>query len=571
MNLRHRYFLLVLALVPGLAAAQAIPLFGLFEQALTNDNRYDNPFTDVELVVHYTAPSGRKITFPGFYDGDGNGGQDGKVWKFRFMPDEPGEWRYTYQWSDNTRGGSGSFESTAEGALPGPWQVNPDNPYWLTDSHGKHFLPLSFFANGVFTPLDWQDAITWAEANGYNTIVTPTMNTYNWGDGWVNTTAFTKDYGPAEASACGILKRVDYDRYNLRMWREWDDMLRTAGSKGIYIGTFEGPSGKYGGRYGRYPPTELVFYPGMRDRFDTERNVRFMKYYIARQGAFWNLAFWNIGSTEAYYYAVEDEDEFQDYFSYLDTLTPWYRMITAQDCEQWHTVERRWLSSSPVADARKLNTLQTAVSSKTHPHWGADDIDNPYWQEARPNNELALDSFAGFPMLCTECLWEGQGRAEQPVRIIWGMLTAGAFTMWADWKATSEKRGSLGRGWIPIKPLDERVLDPRLLGENTVGDEQLKYATEKLATLEFWKMKPYNELVTGDPEAYCLAEPGEQYVVYLPKGGVARLELPAGSFVSSWFNPHNGVTLDSKISEGGDMLVFQSPDDNDWVLVITKN
>jgi len=534
---------------------------------LINTKNYNNPFADVELMVNYISPTGRKIGLTGFYDGDGKGGQDGNIWKFRFMPDEPGEWKYQYYWSDSTKGGTGKFNSTTKGAKPGPWKINQHNPYWLTDSHGNHFLPIAVYANSHMVPIDWQDAIKWAEIKGYNTLKTPTFNTYNWGDGWDNTTAFIKAYGAPHGAASGVLKWVDPDRYNLKMWHEWDSMIKAAGAKGIYIGPFEGPSGKYGGQDGKYPPKEQIFHPKIRDRFDSGRNKRFIKYFIARQGAFWNLAYWNLGSTEVYHYAVADEEEFQGYISYMASMTPWNRMITAQDSEQWHDIDRRWLSRSPISNSRKLNTLQTSVTSPDYPHWGVGNIDNTYWQEARPNNELALDSFAGFPLICTECLWEGQGRARKPLRIIWGMLTAGAITMWADWTG---KSGSIGRGWVPIKPLDEHVFKPHQLGLDTTGDEQLKYALDLLSTLEFWKMRPHNEVVAGSKEAYCLAEPNEQYLVYAPEGGLVNLKLPEGTYHSSWFNPHNALTQNTQIFTGGNTLELQAPNNNDWVLVITR-
>ena len=52
-----------------------MPLYRTFERQITNSGTYANKFSDVELSVEYVAPSGRKVTFAGFYDGDGQGGQ----------------------------------------------------------------------------------------------------------------------------------------------------------------------------------------------------------------------------------------------------------------------------------------------------------------------------------------------------------------------------------------------------------------------------------------------------------------------------------------------------------------
>src|SRR5690554_2689729 len=52
-----------------------------FEVEFINNNNYENPFTDVELLAEFTSPDGRKVETWGFYDNNG-------VWKLRFMPDQ---------------------------------------------------------------------------------------------------------------------------------------------------------------------------------------------------------------------------------------------------------------------------------------------------------------------------------------------------------------------------------------------------------------------------------------------------------------------------------------------------
>lgn len=53
-----------------------------------------NPFLDYRLQVRFDGPSGRVYDVPGYFDGDGAGGEAGGVWRVRFTPDEAGEWRY---------------------------------------------------------------------------------------------------------------------------------------------------------------------------------------------------------------------------------------------------------------------------------------------------------------------------------------------------------------------------------------------------------------------------------------------------------------------------------------------
>ena len=47
---------------------------------------------------------------------------------------------------------------------------------------------------------------------------------------------------------------------------------------------------------------------------------------------------------------------------------------------------------------------------------------------------------------------------------------------------------------------------------------------------------------TNDNSVFCFAKPGEVYLVYLPSGGSADLDLTGatGQFNVSWFDPRNG-------------------------------
>ena len=74
------------SLAKALRAAQTtVEQWGVFEVALKGPSE-GNPFTDVRLTANFTDGV-RTIEATGFYDGNG-------VYRVRFMPDTPGEWRY---------------------------------------------------------------------------------------------------------------------------------------------------------------------------------------------------------------------------------------------------------------------------------------------------------------------------------------------------------------------------------------------------------------------------------------------------------------------------------------------
>lgn len=125
--------LLSLAAVPAAAVEQ----FGTAEIVLLASRSYDgragepNPF-DLEVTARVTSPSGKLAAVPGFFDGDGEGGAVGRVFKVRVAADETGTWRWTASGDvPGVAGREGSFE--VAGRLSGffgrgPLGVSPERP-----------------------------------------------------------------------------------------------------------------------------------------------------------------------------------------------------------------------------------------------------------------------------------------------------------------------------------------------------------------------------------------------------------------------------------------------------------
>lgn len=95
--------------------------------------------------------------------------------------------------------------------------------------------------------------------------------------------------------------------------------------------------------------------------------------------------------------------------------------------------------------------------------------------------------------------------------------------------------------------------------------------------IPFHEMANANSLIgntKNDNSKYCLAKPRELYLVYLPDGGEAELDLSeaSGTFSLSWFNPRQGGELDNSHSsaKGGSKFQFTAPTKEDWLAVIRK-
>jgi hypothetical protein len=181
--------------------------------------------------------------------------------------------------------------------------------------------------------------------------------------------------------------------------------------------------------------------------------------------------------------------------------------------------------------------------------------------------------YDGFPVIGTETLWEGQPRGNNPLELIWGVLTAGGHTVPADWSYEDPVNiiyGSIGRGWIPVKSLGTHIFRTTELGVDTDGDEYYPIAMNALEQFEYWKMTPDNSLVSGGAEAYCLTEVGRQYLVYAPDGGTVSVDLStvSGRFFVEWLDPSTGDYVSRPMVNAGGIRTFESPSAQDYVLML---
>jgi hypothetical protein len=102
------------------------------------------------------------------------------------------------------------------------------------------------------------------------------------------------------------------------------------------------------------------------------------------------------------------------------------------------------------------------------------------------------------------------------------------------------------------------------------------FASERIP---FHEMEPADALVGNaaeDDSVYALAKPDAAYLVYLPKGGQARLDLAGarGSFRLQWFDPRHGGGLASggALTGGGTVTLGPPPSEagEDWLAVVRR-
>ena len=100
--------------------------------------------------------------------------------------------------------------------------------------------------------------------------------------------------------------------------------------------------------------------------------------------------------------------------------------------------------------------------------------------------------------------------------------------------------------------------------------------------IPFWEMTNADGLVGNDKydnSRYCFAKANELYLVYLPSGGTATLDLSkaTGSYTVEWFDPRNGGPLKqgnvNTVKAGGAAALGTPPDNTheDWLAVVRRS
>ncbi len=95
----------------------------------------------------------------------------------------------------------------------------------------------------------------------------------------------------------------------------------------------------------------------------------------------------------------------------------------------------------------------------------------------------------------------------------------------------------------------------------------LKQVWDTFESFPYYQLQPHPELVSA---GFCLANPGQTYLVYLPEKGSLDLQLAAGTYKAEWVNPLNAAEriAAGTVSNGKGLQSPQQGDD--WLLYVTR-
>jgi hypothetical protein len=516
---------------------------------------YSNPYKDIPLTkkgdllkVTFRGTSGdainKEITIIGFWNG-------ASEWCVNFTPTLAGTWEYVASSTDRSMNGKkGKFEVVAwkdveKNANPvrhGFVRVNKSG-----DIPGHYFE----YTDGV--PFLWIGDTWW-----------------NWTDSRIHLETFKnlvdnraeKGFNVGQLFVPGngwgresSLLDESYTIPDIEHIKKVEEMIRYANSKGITVWIH--------GWWSR---------PDMNTNIGAEKIERWWRYLVHRFGAYnviWVLA----GEYNMNNYGGFGPDFWKDLGKLIKTEDPYERIISVHNtppfwdggagAPQWSTGSV--LHKEPWLDYNQSQVGHGKFANEMIPYIVSEDYNR------KPSK----------PIVVTESWYEfieGNAPAMDIRFAAWSAILSGA-------AGHTYGGGHVWLASVPEAPADERTWPEEKNFSRTTYDYAGAVSMQNLAAffknVRWWKMSPHPEFVMEYPQPFCLAYPGEEYILYLRYGGVAKLKMDAtaasNSYFYQWYNPATGK-LSEKISvRGSAILTFNCPESypesreyKDWVLYIKR-
>jgi hypothetical protein len=186
-----------------------------------------NPYDVYLLKLEITNPKGKQFTIDGFFDGDGNGDQKGRIWKARICPYMTGVWSWRTVPGDapdsSLSGQSGKFNCIESGDMGG---VINDGHHFRFQVGDYVYLQGNFldFTNGLRTThtfmsettTDMQRDVTIRRHRDFHSANKVNIYLANKGD-----------YGGQSVTPwIGNTKSNDKTRMELARWNKYDEYIR---------------------------------------------------------------------------------------------------------------------------------------------------------------------------------------------------------------------------------------------------------------------------------------------------------------------------------------------------------
>ena len=464
----------------------------------SSTREYENPF-GVSFEGTLTAPDGSSFVCPGFFDGEG-------IWKLRVSPTEEGDWKISTRSSDPDLDGIELAFQCDENQNPnvhGGLRINPDHPRHFVFEDGTPYFLLGYECDWLWA-LGMRDQdispvgrfLDDLAAHGFNHLI---LNAYAHDTSWKEGQTDSSDYGPPPFYAWGgSNKKPDHSQFNLEFWRHYDGVIAALYERGIIAHVMI----KVYNKKVKWPKKGSV---------DDDRYFRWL---IARYAAYPNIV-WDF-SKEAH--NEKDLEYKKSRLRFLEENDPYHRLITVHD-------------DNDAYESGAYNDLVDFRSDQQHKDFHKKVLSQRKTHEwPVVNVEFGYEHGLGGPEDKTY-------RVVQPPEEVctraWEICMAGGYVAYYY----------TNTAWDVIRP-----------EEIPPGYAMMRNLKQFFEATEFQSLEPRIDLVDG---GYCLANPGHEYVVYVPGKDPVKLDLVGVNepLTGTWFHPFTAERIETrKFSKGSHIL-----------------
>lgn len=520
----------------------------MHELSFFSSKDYIRPFYDVNIEAIFTAPDGKTLHMPGFWDGE-------NVWKVRFSATMFGIWTYQIICTDTENTGlhnqrgilqcdiydgeldiyKHGFIKVAEG---GRYFVYQDGTpfFYLGDTHW--FMPHERFAASNVIGVDSQFKYIVDKRVAQNFTV------------YQSEPIMVEHIGDDEEAVYDL---TSFDQNDLKGFWNLDRKFQYIADCGMV-----------------HANAELVFSACMAGKaFTLEYIKKLVRYWVARYSAYpvlWTTA----QEVDAYGYGFQSPDE------------------PAENYKNWVLVAELTYEMDPYKHPITAH-MGCKVKESTFHTLPCHSWFGLQWSYER-NEEFPFDDFKEQWAYTTKpiVLYEGRYDGYWETNYTW--TRSQGYTSWllgmyghgygvnGIWNDIYHKNdvgcAMSGReGWIEQSWYE---------GANSPGGEYMQLMAKFFSTLDWWKLIPrFDDQNWFSPEEGCFyvlaSDSGDTFVAYLynetQTAGTIGNMYPKHEYTVKWYDIRTGEYIDSgtqRASEDGRMKIIKKPDEKDWILLVQE-
>ena len=493
------------------ATTNQVKLYDTFTLSFDRPDITGNKFSEFPQVTF--SKGAKTFLVDGFYYGDESGTANGNIWKARFMPDEIGQWDYSWEFSGAT--GAGTFNVIAQNNNLIRGHVKANGRFLQTDDGG------GFLYRGA----------NWVTTRSLRVEENASPEFYMSDNDWVlyMDRYQQTNHNGSYISSLDRLVNNDRESYDLGWAKRIDFAVEEAASRGIYtfLGIFNTWSRNLTNPFSTETNSSNQILDPWNNNLMAEKQW-YIRYITARYAGYYNV-FWELGNKMEW--GVNSGSSFANLAN--NFYIPWLRQYDPYDLPM--TLSENIYQSTDI-EIGGFHQGQTIALDET-----------------QPIIHTELDSING----ATDVLWTASA-CKNPVnrvhyrRVIWkGFIEGGSGSSECTWPFDSDAES--------FETMDEFLLDLNIL--NIMEDHGRLATALSILNNDLPDLIPTATAVLGTSSSSfkMRAQGDEEYVAYfwggLGTGATIDLNIPTGSdYTAQWFSPSTGELSDTQVVLAGDTI-----------------